>query len=80
MRETAEQCFEGTLLLMSTQIALTVQQQDTNGAQDRASQRARRDLKELASDLLEEFLDKKSSQPQPEKSLLDVLKHFVLNL
>lgn len=80
MRQTAEQCFEGTLLLMSTQIALTVQQQDIAGNDDRSSQRARRDLKELASDLVEEFLDRKSGQHGNEKKLLDVLKGFVLNL
>jgi hypothetical protein len=80
IREIAEQCYEGTLLLMSTQIALTVQQQDISGANDRASQRARRDLKELASDLVEEFLDRTSSQPASEKKLNDVLKTFVLRL
>lgn len=79
MRQIAEQCFEGTLLLMSTQIGLTVQQQDIAGSEDRSSQRARRDLKELASDLVEEFLNRKGQQSN-EKKLLDVLKGFVLNL
>lgn len=78
MRATAEQCFEGTLLLMSTQVALTVHQQDLAGTEDRAAQRARRDLKELASDLVEEFLDKSSNSQ--EKKLPDLLKVFVLRL
>jgi hypothetical protein len=66
---------------MSTQIALIVQQQDMIGTEDRGSQRARRDLKELASDLVEEFLDKSTGQAQArERRLPDVLKVFVLRL
>lgn len=81
MREIAEQCLEGTLLLLSTQIALMVQQQDVAGSDGRAGQRARRDLKELASDLMEEFLDKASpSQPMQERKLPEILKAFVLRL
>lgn len=81
MREIAEQCLEGTLLLLSTQIALIAQQQDLAGSDGRASQRARRDLKELASDLVEEFLDKTSpSQQSQERKLPEILKSFVLQL
>lgn len=66
---------------MSTQIALTAQQQDVVGRQDRASQRARRDLKEVASDLVEEFLDKNTgTSPPQERKLTDILKKFVLQL
>lgn len=80
--ELANITLEGTLLLMSTQIALTVQQQDAQAAavgyESRQAQRARRDLKELAGDLVEEFLDRPNQAA--ESRLLEVLKTFVTRL
>ena len=76
--DLANYTLEGTILLMSTQIALAVQQQDSIGNESRAAQRARRDLKELAGDLIEEFLEKPGSNS--DSKLLEVMKAFMLRL
>lgn len=82
--ELANCTLEATLLLMSTQIALAVQQQDASGtAESRAAQRARRDLREMAGDLIEEFLEKAggaTAASAPESKLQDAIKAFMLRL
>ena len=78
--QSSKYTLEATLVLLSTQIAQTAQQQEAPGSSDRAMQRARRDLKELASDLVEEFLDKKVQVGQIEDKLLTLLKTFVMRL
>lgn len=82
--ELANFTLECTLLLMTTQIALAVQQQDATGSETRAAQRARRDLKELAADLVEEFLDKSGAAgagaSASDSKLLDAMRTFMLRL
>lgn len=83
--DVAKYTQETTLLFMSTQIALIVQQQDFaavgGSSKDRSAQRARRDLKELASDLVEEFLEKpqgSSAREGEQEKFVAVIKAFIL--
>jgi hypothetical protein len=53
---------EACMILSGTQLALTAKQQESNLGSDRASQRAKNDLSDLATDFRDEFLDRSGNQ------------------